>query len=439
MKYRAMRGTRDILPGETERWREAERVFSRAASSYGCREIRVPIFEATDLFERGIGEATDIVQKEMYTFLDRKGRSLTLRPEGTASVVRAYLEHNLGRGANVVRLFYTGPMFRYDRPGAGRYRQFHQVGVEFLGSPAPEADVETLEILIGFLRGVGLRRLETRINSLGCGECRPGYRTHLGEALKGMRSSLCEDCLSRVERNPLRVLDCKQEGCRALFGGLPVMVEHLCAACRAHMDRVEEILKQIGIAYVVDPLLVRGLDYYTRTTYEVHHAGLGSQSALGGGGRYDGLVEQMGGPPTPAVGFSAGLERVLLSLEEEGVSLAPPRGPDVFLAAADDAGVRESLRLAHDLRPDLEVERDYQRRNLKSQLKSASDRGARFVVILGEREVAQRTAAVKDMGAGTQVEVPLDGLREWLTERASGGSGAKPRCGPGGDPGQAGS
>lgn len=418
MKYRAMRGTRDILPGDTEKWTRAERVFAEVAERYGCREIRVPIFEATDLFERGIGEATDIVQKEMYTFPDRKGRSLTLRPEGTASVIRAYLEHNLGRRAALVKVYYIGPMFRYDRPGQGRYRQFHQVGVELIGSPDPQADVESLEILLGFLRGVGLGRLETKINSLGCDRCRPGYLEVLRGALGEVGSSLCEDCLTRVGRNPLRVLDCKQEGCRALFGRLPAMIGHLCSECREHMRRVEEILEEIEIPYAIDPFLVRGLDYYTRTTYEVHHGGLGSQSALGGGGRYDSLVEQMGGPPTPAVGFSAGVERVLLSIDEEGV--APPAAGrlDLFLAAADGAGEREGLRLAHRLRGRFSVERDYQRRNLKSQLKSASERGAHFVAILGEREVTHGRVAVKDMGTGEQVEVRLEALEAWLAERA---------------------
>ncbi len=414
MKYRAMRGTRDILPGESEQWRYIERVFSDTAGHYGCREIRVPIFEATELFERGIGEATDIVQKEMYTFPDRKNRSLTLRPEGTASVVRAYLEHSLGRRTGAVKLYYSGPMFRYDRPGQGRYRQFHQVGVEFIGSPDPQADVETLEILIGFLGGVGLRELETRINSLGCPSCRPAYQDKLQKELQSIGSSLCGDCRTRVDRNPLRVLDCKREECRALFGNLPVMLEHLCAECDDHMRRVEENLKEIRLPYRVDPLLVRGLDYYTRTTYEVHHGGLGSQSALGGGGRYDGLVEQMGGPPTPAVGFSAGIERILLSLEEEGASPDVEKGPDVFLAAADEAGEAEALRLAHRLRRRFSVERDYRRRNLKSQMKSASGHGARFVVVLGEREIGEGAVSVKDMKSGEQTTVDLESLEGWF-------------------------
>jgi len=421
VKYKAMRGTRDILPGETEKWKFAERMFSGVAGRYGCREIRVPIFEATNLFERGIGEATDIVQKEMYTFPDRKGRSLTLRPEGTASVVRAYLEHNLSRRSGAVKLYYLGPMFRYDRPGQGRYRQFHQVGVEFIGSPEPQADVETLEILIGFLNGVGLRELQTKINSLGCPACRPEYQRRLQDALQAIKPSLCGDCETRVERNPLRVLDCKRESCRELFGDLPVMIDHLCAECEDHMRFVEENLKQIQLPYVVDPLLVRGLDYYTRTTYEVHHGGLGSQSALGGGGRYDGLVEQMGGPPTPAVGFSAGLERVLLSLEEEGVSPDVVRGPDVFLAVADEAGEAEALRLAHRLRGRFRVERDYRRRSLKSQLKSASGYGARFVIILGEQEIGEGVAAVKDMESGEQAKVNLAALEEWLGKALAGG------------------
>ncbi|MCK4547066.1 MAG: histidine--tRNA ligase [Candidatus Eisenbacteria sp.] len=409
-----MRGTRDILPGETRKWQFAEGVFAGVAKRYGCREIRFPIFEATDLFERGIGEMTDIVKKEMYTFHDRKGRSLTLRPEGTASVVRAYLEHSLARRAGVVKLFYMGPMFRYDRPGQGRYRQFHQVGIEFIGSPDPQADVETLEILVGFLKGLGLRNLETRINSLGCPVCRPGYQQSLRDALAGITSSLCEDCIERVERNPLRVLDCKQEKCRLQFGKLPVMLDHLCGECDDHMKRVEEMLGGIRLPYRVDPLLVRGLDYYTRTTYEVHHAGLGSQSALGGGGRYDGLIEQMGGPPTPAVGFSAGLERALLSLDEEGASPDVAENPDVFIAPADETGEREIPGLTHRLRQRFAVERDYRRRNLKSQFKSAADHGARFVIILGEQEVAEGSVAVKDMESGEQAKVPLSAIEEWL-------------------------
>jgi histidyl-tRNA synthetase len=415
-----MRGTRDILPGETEKWQFAEKVFSTVARRYGCREIRSPIFEATDLFERGIGEATDIVQKEMYTFPDRKGRSLTLRPEGTASVVRAYLEHNLGRGSNVLKLYYVGPMFRYDRPGQGRYRQFHQVGVEIIGSPAPEADVETMEVLVGFLKGVGLKNLETKINSLGCPVCRPGYHDVLKGALEGIRSSLCKDCQTRVDRNPLRVLDCKVGSCRAQFGDLPVMLDHLCDECDTHMKRVEEILTEIQLPYTVEPLLVRGIDYYTRTTYEVHHTGLGSQSALGGGGRYDKLVEEFGGSPTPAVGFSAGMERVLLSLEEEGASPEVADKPDVFVVEADEIGEQESLRLTHRLRRRFAVERNYQRRSLKSQFKSAANAGARFVIILGEQEVAEGFAAVKDMESGEQTKVPLAGIEQWLETSLAG-------------------
>jgi histidyl-tRNA synthetase len=419
-KFKAMRGTHDILPDEARIWREVEKRFVDICSRYGYSEIRIPIFEATELFERGTGFATDVVQKEMYTFLDKKGRSLSLRPEATPAVVRAYLEHSLGRKARVAKFFYMGPMFRYDRPGAGRYRQFHQVGIEVIGTSSPAADAETIQILWEFLKVAGLESLKIRINTLGCKDCRVRYSGVLKDFLGGRLGRLCGDCHDRFERNPLRVLDCKNRACKAVIAEAPEVSTLLCEDCIRHFDRVRGYLELAKIAFYVDPKLVRGLDYYTRTVFEVFHQASGVDSSLGGGGRYDELVEGMGGPSTPAVGFSAGMERVILALKTESAPGDGGGAIDVYVASVGDEACHVAYELAGELRETLSVWLEFDQRKLDRQLRSASKLGARFTAIVGSDEIARGVVRLKDMNSGEQEEVERSGVATWLRERCGG-------------------
>ncbi|HEU4400540.1 MAG TPA: histidine--tRNA ligase [Candidatus Polarisedimenticolia bacterium] len=416
----AVKGVRDILPEEIGRWQFVEAGARETFELYGFREIRKPIFESTDLFARGIGEATDIVAKEMYTFVDRKGRSLTLRPENTAPVVRAYIEHGMQRGSEIERLYYIGPMFRYERPQKGRMRQFHQIGVEVFGSDNPALDAETLEMAMAFLERLGIREARLAINSVGCLDCRPAYRAALLRYLEPHRSDLCADCQRRIETNPLRCFDCKVEADRALLARAPVILDHLCANCREHFGRVRSHLESFGIAYEIDPRLVRGLDYYRRTAFEVTLHGLGAQNALLGGGRYDGLVEALGGPPIPGFGFAVGEDRLVMSLPSE--SSIPTGAPDVCVLALGQAGLQRGLPLALQLRrlgrrvvldptPD---------RSLKAQMRRANDLRARFVLILGAQEIASGLLTLKRMSDGMQMTIHETDLEPRLKEMARG-------------------
>jgi histidyl-tRNA synthetase len=411
-RFQAMRGTRDILPGEIGAWQALEETAHRLSSRYGYREIRTPLFEATELFARGVGEATDIVRKEMYTFADRKGRSLTLRPEGTAGVARALIESGAAQPGQVHKLYYLGPMFRYDRPQAGRYRQFHQWGAEVVGTPSPAADVETILLLVDFLAELGLRELEVKVNSVGDAVCRPRFQERLREALAPDRDELCADCRERLEKNPLRVFDCKVPGCRAVVRDLPSMLDALCDACRAHFDAVRAGLETAGVRHAIDPGLVRGLDYYTRSAYEVHHGRLGAQSAVGGGGRYDGLIQLLGGPDVPAVGFSLGIERTLLALAEEDRTPGADE-PSVFVVRG--AGLAdEAARLVRALRRRFVVHIDFEERSFGAQLKQADRLGARIAVILGEDEARAGELTVKTLATGEQRRVPRAALEETI-------------------------
>jgi len=371
--------------------------------AYGYAEIRTPMFEDTELFVRGVGTGTDIVAKEMYTFNDRKGRSLTLRPEGTAPVVRAWLENNLGAEPGVCRLQYLGPMFRYDRPQAGRYREFFQVGGEAIGSAVPELDVEIIDVMMTMLGELGLRDLAVEINSVGHPGCRAVYERTLAAALVVTADELCDTCRERARTNPLRVFDCKSPSCRRVIERLPLLRDSLCADCKAHHAAVLAGLDALGISYRENPRLVRGLDYYTRTAFEVHYPPLGAQSALGGGGRYDGLVEACGGPPTPAVGFSSGIERVLVALESQPATAGAPR---IWIAPLGDAARRQALVLARDLRRVATTEVDLSSRALKAQLRSADRAGARIAVLLGDAELDARAATVRDLRSGEQIQAP---------------------------------
>jgi len=406
------RGTSDILPGEVEKWQYVEECFRRLCREYGYAEIRTPIFEHTELFNRGVGDATDIVEKEMYTFRDRSDRSLSLRPEGTAAAARAYLENNLNAGPQPVKLFYTGPMFRYDRPQAGRYRQFHQVGVEVFGSSRPAVDAEVIAMAMDFCGRLGLK-LELHLNSVGCPDCRPVLREKLTAYFRAHQNDLCADCLRRLAANPLRALDCKVPRCRELAKNAPTSLDCLCGSCAAHFQDVQKYLKALGIDYVVDRYLVRGLDYYTKTAFEMMAPGIGAQSSVGGGGRYDNLVETIGGPPTPGIGYAIGLERLLLAMQEQGSELPGRDRPDVFLASVDDTLESEALQLLQTLRQKgLAADKDYLGRSLKAQMKYAGKTGVPAVVILGKEELARGMVILKDMTTGAQKEVPAAELAE---------------------------
>ncbi len=424
MIYKAPRGTRDVLPGESWKWQRVERVFRATADRFGYGEIRLPVFEETELFARGIGDATDIVRKEMYTFTDRKGRSLTLRPEGTAGVVRSFIEHNMGRGSRLTKLYYFCPMFRYERPQAGRYRQFWQWGLEAIGSMNPAVDAEIIHFSVSLFESLGLAGARARINSAGCPTCTPSYNELLRERLAGSLDQFCDDCKVRYERNPRRMFDCKNERCLELLKKAPSILESLCSECAEHFASVQDLLSKTSVRFVVDTSMARGLDYYTKTVFEVHYEGLGAQSALCGGGRYDALVEELGGAATPACGVSSGVERLLTALTDTGVMAAKEPGPSVYVASLGSDAALAAATVIAELRKSVSVETDYQGRSLKAQMKEAGKLGAGHVVIIGEDEIARGVAVIKNMTTGEQDEVAADKVATLLAERlASAGGG----------------
>lgn len=409
MGITAPRGVRDILPGETEKWRFVEGVAYELSRRYGYKEIIVPIFEHTELFSRGLGEATDIVMKEMYTFEDKGGRSLTLRPEATASIVRAYLEHHLEQRPQPQKFYFFGPMFRYERPQAGRYRQFWQIDFEALGSPDPLLDVEVIALAWDLMFSLGIKNLEVQINSIGCPKCKEPYKELLKEYLSDKLSLLCEDCQRRFELNVLRILDCKRESCRAVVEGAPKLVDHLCPDCKSHFEDVKEGLDLLSLPYVLNPYLVRGLDYYTRTTFEIISNKLGAQNALCGGGRYDLLAFEIGGQMVPGVGFAAGLERIVMVLEEEGILQNMEKGLDIFLISLGEEAKKQVFKLVHLLRREgLSADMDYMDKSMKAQMKLADQKKAKRVLILGEEELSLGIVKIKDMESGKQEDVPLN-------------------------------
>jgi len=417
MKIQSIRGVKDILPGDIEKWQWVEEIARNVFSKYGFREIRLPIFENTKLFSKSIGETTDIVEKEMYTFEDRSGEQITLRPEGTASVVRAYIEHKMYNPPSVVKLYYMGPMFRYERPQAGRFRQFYQIGIEAMGTANPTVDVEVMTLLIEFFRSLGLTDLELQINSLGCADCRPKYRETLKEAIRGHLGELCQNCNKRYERNPLRVLDCKAERDREIAKELPKTKDHLCESCKTNFDQVQALLDSTQTPYSLNPLLVRGLDYYTRTTFEVVSAGLGAQNAICGGGRYDSLVEEFEGPSTPCFGFALGMER-LISVIPFDDKIELESRPDIFVVGLGDEAKSVTFKLIHDLRREgISVDQDYAGGSMKSQMRKANKSRARFSLIVGENEVKSGKYLLKDMEDGSQTEIPATELTRAIQEQ----------------------
>jgi histidyl-tRNA synthetase len=409
---KAIKGTRDILPPASTVWNHVEAVTRRVFRAYNYQEIRTPIFEETSLFARGVGEETDIVSKEMYTFEDRDGTSITLRPENTASVIRAFIEHRLDQIPGLQKLYYIGPMFRRERPQKGRYRQFYQIGAEAIGSESPAVDAEVIEMVVELLTQSGLSGFQLIINSVGCSTCRPNFNAALREKLKDVAASMCTDCQRRAVTNPLRVLDCKVPGDQPIINALPSILDYLDPACKAHFEAVQTFLTDRGIAYEVRPRLVRGLDYYTRTTFEIVHGALGAQNSVLGGGRYDGLAESLGSKiKAPGIGFSIGEDRLVMAVEETHPDRHKP-SIDLYIASLGDAALRHAAVLAQELRRGGAVIEIAVEGKLKRAMELANKQGARYVLIVGDNEIAAGAYALKNMESGEQRPVSRQDLAE---------------------------
>ncbi|MCM1306266.1 MAG: histidine--tRNA ligase [Bacteroides sp.] len=407
------KGTKDMLPQDAYKWHYVESVARKTAAKFGFKEIRTPMFEHTELFLRGVGETTDIVTKEMYTFDDKGGRSMTLRPEGTAGVARCFVENGLFQGVMPMKAYYIASVFRYEKPQNGRLREHHQFGVECYGSDSPYADAEVIALASSFLREVGLNSLELNINSIGCPKCRAEYnaalKAYIGENLHNM----CAQCRDRFDKNPLRILDCKEEKCKAICALAPKITDYLCEDCKAHFEKVQELLALQGIPYKVNSGIVRGLDYYTRTVFEFVSTDIGAQGTVCGGGRYNNLVEEVGGKPTPAVGFGLGLERLLLVLENLNKLSAPKECTDLYILPVGDSAKYFALGLASRLRAEgISVETDIMDRGVKAQMKYADKSGARFVSVIGDDEINSHTVRVKDMRDGKEYECDFDNVAD---------------------------
>ncbi len=409
--YQAPRGTQDILPQEQAHWRYTEQKAVNVCQLYGYSRIDTPAFEDTRLFSRSVGEGTDIVEKEMYTFSDRGGNLLTLRPEGTAPVCRAYLEHGLANQPKPVKLYYFASIFRYDRPQAGRYRQHHQFGYEAIGDDDPALDAEVIEMAWQFFSSLGLKGLSLQLNSIGCKKCRPGYLDTLKTYYANHTQNLCPDCKTRFLRNPLRLLDCKKPQCRQLATLSPKSTDFLCPECEEHHSRLKSYLGQLELPFTENHCLVRGLDYYTRTVFEIGPEDGGAQSTLGGGGRYDDLILELGGKPTAAVGFAAGLERIILNLKKQKVTVPPLPRPEVFIAHVGSAAQDEGVKLATRLRrAGIGVLQASGSKSLKAQLRQANSLGARYAVIIGEEELKTATVILRDMTSARQKTISIHQL-----------------------------
>jgi len=415
MEIKAIRGFNDILPGEIGKWQFVEDTAREVFEGFGFSEIRIPIIERTELFSRGIGEATDIVEKEMYTFTDRSNNSLTLRPEATASMARAYLEHQIYSFDPVAKLYCIGPMFRYERPQKGRYRQFYQIDAEVFGVENPMVDAEVILMLIHFLKKVGLEKLELQINSLGCRACRPRYREELKKFLTKKSFQLCEDCQRRLHTNPLRIFDCKVETCQQAIADAPQVIDYICDECQKHFDKVKEYLGMAGLNFILNSRMVRGLDYYTRTAFEVVSYQLGSQNAVTGGGRYDNLFQEIGGLDVPGIGFAIGMERLISLLPKDKEFI---QYPHLFIAALGDESYKEAYQLINQLHLEgVRAELDYEGKSLKSQMRRADKLKARNVLILGEEELKRKKAVLRNMETKSQEEISLNGLIDTLRKK----------------------
>ncbi|MFA6807944.1 MAG: histidine--tRNA ligase [Eubacteriales bacterium] len=406
MTIQRPKGTQDILPGNIEKWHFIENTIRKICKEYGFQEIRTPIFEQTDLFQRGVGETTDIVNKEMYTFQDKGNRSMTLRPEGTASVCRAYVENKMHGLPQPIKLYYIGSMFRYENTQAGRFRQFNQFGVEVFGAEDPIADAEVIGFVWDLFKRLGLDDLEVHINSVGCSSCREKYKLELQRYLRPQNDKLCHDCKSRFERNPMRILDCKNPYCQEIINNTPTIDQYLCNECKNHFVKLQDYLEAIGVTYKIDPKMVRGLDYYQKTAFEVLAKGIGAQSAICGGGRYDGLVEQLGGQYTPGIGFALGLERVLTVLENQNINLTEDKKKLFAIISLGEKAQKEALVIASELRQNgVQVFLDLLGKSLKTQLKIANRLEADYALIIGDEEIDKDIVIVRNMKDSNQSEI----------------------------------
>lgn len=415
MLIQAPKGTRDILPSEVHRWQYVENVFHKLCGSFGYNEIRIPVFEHTELFQRGVGDATDIVQKEMYTFYDKGGRNITLRPEGTAGVARSYIQNSMASLPQPVKLFYNITAYRYENVQKGRYREFSQFGVEVFGSAEPAADVEVISLLFMFFERLGITNTGLSINSIGCPVCRTAYNEKLKQYLRPRLNELCDNCKERFDRNPLRVIDCKEERCKKVTIGAPSMPDNLCGECGAHFEGLKAGLDNLGIGYKVDPGIVRGLDYYTKTVFEFISENVGSQGTICGGGRYDGLIETCGGAPAPGVGFALGVERLLMELDSRGIVFGGQPALDIYIAALGEKASEYAQKLTFGLRSCcVGAETDLMGRSLRAQMKYADKKGFSYTVVLGDDEIESGKCVLRDMRSGEQKDVSLDSIIDRL-------------------------
>lgn len=406
MKYKKLKGLQDILPPEIAVWQLIENRARDIFKTYGYQEIRLPIIESTDIFIRSIGETSDIVEKEMYTFQDKGNRSITLRPEGTASFVRAYVEHHLYNNPAPQKYYYIGPMFRYERPQAFRYRQFYQIGAEAMGVEDPRLDAEIISMLSSMLGSIGLEGLNFEVTSIGCKKCRPDYKTALQNFLAAKLDTFCSDCQRRYHANPLRILDCKVPSCIESRKGAPPVLDYLCGECKNHFDKLRSYLELLKVPHTINPNLVRGLDYYTKTAFEVSSKNLGSQSAVAAGGRYDSMVDEFGGPPTPGIGFAMGMERLIPLIKD---SLSEPAGPEVFFCPMGDAAAEKALILTEQLRNEgVWAELNHERTSIRSQMRKANRIGAKHVIVLGEDELRDNKIVLKNMMSKEETSTALD-------------------------------
>ena len=404
------KGTKDVLPQDSYKWQYVEGMARKVAELFNIKEIRTPVFEHTELFQRGVGDTTDIVTKEMYTFKDKGDRSITLKPEGTAGVVRSFVENGMSNGVLPAKMYYIIPAYRYERPQAGRLREFHQFGVEVYGSASAQTDAETISVAATLLKKLGLQ-IKLYINSIGCPTCRAAYNKALKDFFAPHLDKLCGDCRTRYEKNPLRLLDCKEEGCKVINVDAPKILDYLCEECHAHFEQVKECLTLAGVEYEINPRIVRGLDYYSRTVFEFVTTTIGAQGTVCGGGRYDGLIEQLGGKPTPAVGFAVGIERLLMVMEQAGVDIPAASVPTVYIAGMDADCRKKAFALATELRQNgIRAEVDLMERSVKAQFKYADKIGAKYVAVIGGNELADGKANVKCMADGTNETVGFEDM-----------------------------
>lgn len=412
------KGTKDVLPADAYKWHFVEDTARKIAALYNLKEIRTPVFEHTELFLRGVGDTTDIVNKEMYTFLDKGERSITLKPEGTAGVVRSFIENGLASGILPLKMYYLTPVFRYERPQAGRLREHHQFGVEIFGGKGPETDAEVILLARDYIAALGVEGVELNLNSIGCKHCRPKFNEALKEYLRPHLPEMCDTCRSRFDKNPLRILDCKEEVCSKINENAPKTVDFLCDECREHFEKLKEILDACGVKYRLNPKLVRGLDYYSKTVFEFVSTSIGSQGTVLGGGRYDTLIENLGGPQVPAVGFGSGIERMLLVLENTGKRIPEEAPLGVYVAGLDDGGRKAAFQLCDTLRKmDVSAEFDHAARSVKAQFKYAGKVGAKYVVVIGSNELESGEYTVKNMADSTSETVKAERVAEYLAQK----------------------